>query len=275
MPLLVSKEAKLAEAPVMSAKQFRFFYWQSLKRDLTMRLKGSSLGVFWLVLNPLAQILVYTLVFSQIMKQRLPGNAHPQAFSVFLCAGLLPWLLFSDILQRFSTMWLENANLITKTAVPRLIIPLVQASSALVSFSIVFALFLAYLGLSGQWPGWRVLWAVPAIVLLLAIATGLGVALATLNVFLRDVKQAIDVVLPFVFWLTPIVYASSLLPDYAEAIIQRLNPLMGIFSTLQNAFLGGAVGLSSLSAPAVAALASVGVGLWVWTRLGDQIGDAL
>ena len=93
---------------------YRGFILGSVKREFQLKYRNSLLGAAWMVLNPLAMILVYTVIFSQVMHNRLPGNSNQYSFSIYLCAGLLTWNLFSEIVGRSQVMFLESANLIKK-----------------------------------------------------------------------------------------------------------------------------------------------------------------
>ena len=104
--------------PVLVFWNYRLFIWRSAMSDLRHRYAGSTMGVFWNVLIPLAQILIYTLVFSQIMKIRLPGAGSTVVFAIYLCSGLLPWLGFSECVSRGTQSFLENAHYLKKLPIP-------------------------------------------------------------------------------------------------------------------------------------------------------------
>ncbi len=99
---------------MVSIWKYRGFIKSSVKREFQARYRGSLLGAAWTVLNPLAMILVYTLIFSQIMKARIPDSDTPFAYSIYLMAGLLPWTLFTEILMRSQSVFLDNANTIKR-----------------------------------------------------------------------------------------------------------------------------------------------------------------
>ena len=97
---------------------YRGFILGSVKREFQLKYRNSLLGAAWTVLNPLAMILVYTVIFSQVMHNRLPGNPNQYSFSIYLCSGLLTWSFFSEIVGRSQTVFLEHANLIKKINFP-------------------------------------------------------------------------------------------------------------------------------------------------------------
>jgi lipopolysaccharide transport system permease protein len=219
--------------PFRGIVRFRSFILGSVKRELQVRYRSSTLGATWLVLQPLAQILVFTLIFTEIMKPRLPGISSAYGYSIYLCAGVLTWGLFSEIVSRSQSMFLDNANLLKKISFPRLCLPIIVIANALVSFLIVFSLFVGFLLITDNFPGTLFLAVIPLLVLLIAFAVGIGVGLGVLNVFFRDVGQAMTIVLQFWFWLTPIVYPVTVLPAWAKSVVQfnPLTPLIGAFQT--------------------------------------------
>lgn len=217
---------------------YKGFVLGSVKREFQSRYQNSLFGAVWTVLNPLAMILIYTLVFSQVMRARLPGVDSSFGYSVFLMAGLLPWGLFTEMLQRNQNMFLENANLIKKVSFPKLCLPLIALLNSLVNFSIIFSLFIVFLLISGNAPGLPILGVIPLLALQLLFTVGLGMLLAVLNVFFRDVGQFFPIFLQFWFWLTPIIYAIEIVPESFRGPLE-LNPLLPLFSAYQVIFVRG------------------------------------
>lgn len=217
---------------------YRGFILGSVRREFQLKYRNSMLGAVWTVLQPLSMILVYTVIFSQIMQARIPGVDGSFSYSIYLCAGILSWGLFTEIATRSQNMFLENANLMKKLSFPRLCLPVIVVSSALLNFAIIFGLFILFLVLSGNFPGLVVLALVPLLALLITMAAGLGMVLGVLNVFFRDVGQLFGMVITFWFWLTPIVYPISILPEQAKPLMQ-LNPLAALIAAVQGVFVQG------------------------------------
>ncbi|MPM16251.1 hypothetical protein SDC9_62629 [bioreactor metagenome] len=220
---------------------YRGFIWSSVMREFQGRYRESLLGAFWSVANPLTMIIIYTVIFGQLMRPTLPGHeSTPYAFSIYLCAGVITWSLFSEMLGRLNNVFLENGNMIKKSSFPRACLPVIVTLSALINFGIIFALYIIFLVVVGQWPGWAILSFIPLLALQLLFTLGLGVLLGTVNVFFRDVGQLTGVVLQFWFWLTPIVYTiGSLSADAQNAF--RYNPLQPLITGYQQIFLDGTV----------------------------------
>lgn len=215
---------------------YRGFILSSVKREFQSRYRNSLLGALWPLLQPLAMILIYTLIFSQVMRARLPGMDDGLAYGIFICAGILTWGLFAEVLNRSLTMFLDNANLLKKLTFPRLCLPLIVVLTALLNFAITLGLFLIVLAVIGRFPGEAVL-ALPVLVALqVLLALGLGLLLGILNVFFRDVGQLFAIGLQLWFWLTPIVYPLNILPPALQPWL-GLNPMTGLMQSYQSLFL--------------------------------------
>jgi lipopolysaccharide transport system permease protein len=211
---------------------YRGFIIGSVMREFQSKYRNSLLGAAWTVINPLSMIIVYTVIFSQIMKAKLPGIDSTFAYSIYLCAGILTWGLFAEIVGRAQNTFLENANLLKKLSFPRLCLPVTVVANAGLNFAIIFGLFSAFLVLSGNFPGWPYLALLPVLAILVTFAIGLGMSLGVLNVFFRDVGQFFGIFLQFWFWLTPIVYPVSILPEWLQPYM-TLNPMALLMDAFQ------------------------------------------
>lgn len=217
--------------------QYRGFVWGSVLREFKSKYRESLLGAFWTVAGPLTMIVIYTVVFAQIMRPTLPGYQNtPFAFSIYLCAGILAWSLFAEILGRLNSVFLENGNLIKKANFPRICLPTIVVLSSLINFFILLGIYLIFLAIICYWPGWPLLSIIPLLSLQLLFTIGLGVALGTLNVFFRDIGQITGIVLQFWFWLTPIVYTLEALPNDVQRFMY-FNPLLPLIRAWQAVFL--------------------------------------
>ena len=211
---------------------YRGFILGSVQREFQSKYQRSMLGATWTVLNPLAMIVVYTVIFSQVMRAKLPGVDSTFGYSIYLCAGILTWGLFAEITTRGQNIFIENANLIKKLSFPRLCLPLALLGTALLNFAIVFFLFTGFLLLSGSFPGWVFVGLFPVIAIVVVFAIGLGMILGVLNVFFRDVGQFFGIAITFWFWLTPIVYPLNIVPEIGQKLL-GINPLVPLLSSIQ------------------------------------------
>lgn len=211
---------------------YRGFILGSVRREFQSKYRNSLLGAAWTVINPLAMIVVYTVIFSQIMRAKLPGVDSTFAYSIYLCGGVLSWGLFAEVTGRAQNTFLDNANLLKKLSFPRLCLPVVVVANAMLNFTIIFGLFTAFLLLSGNFPGLAYLAIIPLLGIMVLFAIGLGMTLGVLNVFFRDVGQFFGIVLQFWFWLTPIVYPVAILPAKAQDLMAA-NPLSHLIAGFQ------------------------------------------
>lgn len=254
---------------------YRGFIAGTVNREFHAKYRNSLLGAGWAILNPLAMIVVYTVIFAQVMRTRLPGVDSTFAYSTYLCAGLLTWGLFAEITGRSLTMFLENANLLKKVSFPRMCLPVALVASACINFAIVFGLFTVFLLVTGNFPGMPFLALLPVILIHVALAIGIGVTLGVLNVFFRDVGQFFGIFLQFWFWFTPIVYAASILPS-AAASVMKLNPLAHLAIAYQTVLVSKQwPAWQPLAAVAVLAAATCLLGLRLVRKHAGEMVDEL
>jgi lipopolysaccharide transport system permease protein len=219
---------------------YRGFVLGTVQREFQLKYRNSLLGAAWTVLNPLAMIVVYTVIFAQVMRARLPGVDSTFAYSIYLCAGVLTWGLFAEITSRAQNVFIENANLLKKLSFPRLTLPISVVATACLNFGIVFGLFTAFLIVTGNFPGLAYVALVPVLAIHVAFSIGLGICLGVLNVFFRDVGHFFAILLQFWFWFTPIVYPASVLPASVRPLM-NLNPLAHFAAAYQAILVRGEV----------------------------------
>ncbi|HYD82225.1 MAG TPA: ABC transporter permease [Paucimonas sp.] len=254
---------------------YRGFILGSVKREFQARYRNSLLGAAWTVLNPLAMIVVYTIIFSQVMRSRLPGADNQFAYSIYLCAGILTWGLFAEITGRAQNVFLEHANLIKKINFPRICLPVIVVLNAGVNFAIIFGLFLAFLLFSGNFPGLALAAVPPVLAIQILFSIGLGMVVGVLNVFFRDVGQFFGVLLQFWFWLTPVVYTASILPQSVQSWLQW-NPMTPVIGAYQEIFVHAAwPDWSGLVFPAVFGLLLCVFGMRLFRKRVGEIVDEL
>lgn len=234
-------------------------------RDIRSRYVGSVLGALWLLLPPVAMVLIYTVIFSKIMHARLPGADNQYAYSIYLCAGLVAWGLFLELVQRGKNAFLENANLIKKTSFPRFVLFVPVAAVALFNSLVLFALVLLFMLFSSYPLSWAAANMLPALAAGLYLGLGMAVLLAILNVFFRDTGQIADVFFQGLFWATPIVYPVSILSEWTREVLSY-NPVYPIVRAAQGALLGEPVDLSTLGYPFVCATVVLLAALLLYRR---------
>ena len=202
--------------------QYREMIFSLIRKDLRGRYKGSVLGFLWTFLNPLLQLVVYTIVFSTFF----PTNIDQ--FYIFLFVGLVPWLFFNTSLVGGSTSIVTQENLIKKIYFPRQVLPISYVTSAFVNMLLTFIVIFAVLLLSGFGFNLQALWMLP-IVMLVEYILALGIAMLTsaLTVYFRDLEYILGIVAMLWMYLTPILYEIDTIPEQYRGLVY-INPMTGV-----------------------------------------------
>ncbi|EOD80121.1 O-antigen export system permease protein RfbD [Grimontia indica] len=254
---------------------YREFITSNVVREFQLKYQNSLLGATWSVINPLSMILVYTLIFTNIMKAKLPGIEGHFGYSIYICSGIIFWGFFSELVSKGANVYLDNASLLKKLKFPRECLPVTVLLTALVNFSIIFSLFAMFLLITGNFPFSSVIQIIPIIVLLSIFGLSLGFTLGVVNVFFRDVGQLLGVVLQFWFWATPIIYPLDILPAPIQSLIQ-LNPMTIIVGSLQKIFvMNESVNFSELLWVSILSLILFIFSLYVYKKNANEIADEI
>jgi lipopolysaccharide transport system permease protein len=253
--------------------RYRQFIGQLFKRDFRARYAGSLLGIFWNVIHPLMMILIYTLIFSQILKMRVSGMGGVYAYSIYLCSGIIFWNLVTETLSRGSAMFIEHSVMIKKVAFPRIVIPVFIHVSAIATLLITFLIFSIFCYAVGHPVSMYWFMGIPALGLFVLFSFGLSLFIGTLNVYLRDIQQIVGVVLQVWFWFTPIVYVAELIPQRFQSLA-LLNPLLVYMKLFRGSFYeNGAVGTQYWGLAALYSVLALGLGFWFFVRYQKSIVD--
>lgn len=208
--------------------------------DLRKRYGASLGGWFWSVINPLLQILVYTLVFGYIIAVNVGGNEGPTNYGIFLFAGMLPWIAFAEAIQKSSTVIIENKDLVKQVRFPTILLPVQVVVSSFLHEMIALAIFITILFGVGQPPTPLALGLLLLFPLQLILTLGLSMLVAAFHVFYKDVGQLISALMLLWFFATPIIYPLSLIPEWLRQFF-HLNPLTSLISAYRMALLGNEV----------------------------------
>ena len=202
----------------------RSLLFQLVRRDFQQRFVGSAVGWIWGLIHPLVLLVSWWFVFGRLLQFKLPPDAVTDNYPLFLFAGMLPWLLFSETVQRSATSLLDQANLITKTVFPSEIVPVSVFLSSVVSHGLALGLVIAAAGVMLNKISVFLL-LLPVYVLTIGLlAVGVGWIVASLHVFQRDTAQVLAVILQFWFWLTPIFLTEDRYTGKAHWLLVA-NPL--------------------------------------------------
>ncbi len=255
-------------------------------RELRGKYKRSLLGWTWSLLNPLATMLIFTIVFKFFLKvgEERGDPSGMTIFAFFLVVGLLPWNFLSSGLNGSMGALVGNANLIKKVYFPREVLVAANVGSWVVSLLIEMAVLSVALMIAGNF----VLPWLPVMLLVVVVQTifvlGLGLGLSVLNVYFRDVQHLVGIVLQLWFYSTPIVYPRSLVPSHANLFgwkvplgtLYDLNPMVPFVEAYRNCLYD--LRLPSLGTWAYivgAAAVALAGGLYVFTRLEPKLAEEL
>ncbi len=260
---------------ILAVWAYRFFILSSIKTEFRSKFVRSKLGGFWLVLHPLALVLIYALILSQIMTAKLPGVASQYAYPIYILSGMVGWTVFAEILGRSLTVFIDNGNLLKKLAFPKLALPLITIGTALINFFILFAMMFIVFGFLGHLPYHALYWIPLLLVLTVSLAVGIGLFFGVLNVFIRDIGQALNIILQFWFWLTPVVYMLSIIPEKYHWLLM-LNPMTGITMGYQNILLyDKAPDFSLLVYPTLFAIVFLILAMIIFRKGNEEMADVL
>ena len=212
--------------------EYRDLLYFLLWRDVKGRYKQMALGPLWIVLHPILNMAIFTVIFGMVAKLPTDGAPYP----VFAYTALLPWTFFSSAVMGAANSLLSHRHLITKVYFPRLIVPIVSVLSGLIDFAISFCILLGMMVWFGYMPGWQIV-TLP-LFLLLAAMTALAVGLwsATWIVHYHDVAEVLGYLLRGWMYATPVVYAVSMIPERWRGVY-RLNPMTNVIEGFRWALL--------------------------------------
>lgn len=252
--------------PRSRAQRYRSALWLLTKRDLRVRYSTSALGYLWSILDPLAMSMIYWFVFVVVLGRGGEDTIGENPYIVFLLAGLLPWMWFTGAISDSTRAFLREAKLVRSTSIPRTIwvnrLVLSKGIEFVASIPVlaIFAIFF------GATVNWSILWAFPLAIVIQAVFTvGLGLIVAPLVVFFRDLERAIKLILRFMFYASPIIYATTLLPDNLQGLA-AFNPFSGIIGLYRTGFFPAQLNWYDVSVAGLMAVLFLCIGLLVFSR---------
>ena len=257
------KHSVLANA-LVAVQKYRFLIKQLVDRDFKAKYKRSVLGVFWSFLNPLLNMLVQYVVFSNMFKFDIPY------FPVYLLCGNVVFSYFSESCGMALTSIVGNAGLITKVYVPKYIYPLTRIMSSLINLLISMIPLIAVALISGLLPAPAYILSLYAFVCLALFCLGLGMLLSAAMVFFRDIQFLWGVLTTIWMYLTPIFYPVSALPETAQRIVM-LNPLYYYVTFVRTCIIDGVSPEPTMYAQCLLyAIGALVVGAWVFKKNQDK-----
>ena len=215
-----------------------------VRRDLEARYKGSVLGNLWPLVNQLSQLLIYTYVFAIVLKAKLSLPGIPEnnfTYGLWLFAGLLPWIAFTGGFTQAASSVIGQPNLVKKVVFPLALLPLVPVLSAFIESAFGMIALIIFVALTTHTLH-TTLALLPLVWLTqLLLTAGLGYLAAGLTVFLRDVPQTLGVILNLWFYMTPIIYPASAIPESFRGWVLWVNPIAVISEVYRDIFLLGEI----------------------------------
>lgn len=234
--------------------------WQITGREIKSRYKQSVLGYFWVILNPLFQMLVMSFAFSIILKVPTYANSAIP-YSVFLYVALLPWNLLANSLSSASGVLVSNSSLITKVYFPRTILIISTVTAKIVDFLFALSILIVYLVIYQIPISFHILWVIPIFFIQQIFTLGLSLFLAASNLLYRDIQYLLGLVLTLWMYLTPVIYPVDIVPLRLRFIYQ-LNPMSVIINAYRQTVLANAApNLTSLTIALVLSLIVLILGL--------------
>lgn len=253
-PITIRPPGRWARMDLRELWRYRDLFVVFSWRDISVRYKQTALGVLWVVLQPMVQMVVFTAVFNRVGGIK-SGDTTP--YPVFVLVGLLFWQFFSGTLAKASDSMVMNANLVQKVYFPRIVIPTASVLSGLVDFLVAACILAAMMAFYHSTTTFYGVVLVPVLLLIAVVASlGGGMFLSALNVKYRDVRYALPFLIQTLMFVTPVIYPVSLLskiPALKMAVL-ACNPIAGVIDTARATLLRGeqadwaTVGTSALSA---------------------------
>ena len=249
--------------------EYRDLLWLLTVRQVSVRYKQTVIGVAWVLLQPLAAMAIFTIIFGYFAKLSTNGLPYP----VFAYSALIMWNLFSEGLSRAGTSLIADEKLITKVYFPRLIIPLSAVGSAWIDFAVSLFVLLPLTLFYGLRPSVSLFLLPVAMVLTMILSAGVGMMMAALNVRYRDFQYTIPFVLQVWLYASPVVYSTQIVPESVRSLYY-LNPMVGLIELSRYAVTGqGTVDVQGLGISAVAAIGLFVLGSTVFRWVERSFAD--
>lgn len=199
-----------------------------VKRDLRARYQGSALGFLWTFINPLFQLIIYTIVFSTFMRMGI------EKFYMFLFVALVPWIFFNSCLQQGAMEIIDNKELVKKIYFPRMILPMAYVISGFINMLLSFVVIFAVIIVTGFGINFKALLFLPLIMLIeFMLCLGISLITSACTVYIRDLQHILTIIGMGWMYLTPVVYPASMVPDKYRTLF-NLNPMASIVTAYRD-----------------------------------------
>ncbi len=234
VPLTIIKPAKGWEViDFRELKEYRDLFYFLVWRDIKVLYAQTILGFAWAILNPLVQIVIFTVIFGKVAK--IPTEGIP--YVLFVTVAIIPWTYMSAAMTQSSQSLVTNQSMLGKIYFPRLLFPITPVLSKLVDFSISLVILLAVFVYYRVAPTWNLLFFPVVVLMMLCVPAGVGLWLSALAIRYRDVKFAMHYFIQLLMYTAPIVYSASSIPQEYR-FIYSLNPIVAVIEGSRACLLG-------------------------------------
>lgn len=249
--------------------KYREFLKTSIQKDFRGKYKKSILGILWSFLNPLFQLLIYALVFPFIMGGRIEN------YTIFLIVGLMPWTFFNNTIIQSAACIVTNGGIIKKVYFPREILPISTTTSNLINFLITQLIVFAALIISGIGIGPGIILFPVVVIMQYILQLGLSFIFSAITVYIRDVEYIINIFMMLMFYLCPIVYDASMIPENILWIF-KLNPMFHIINFYRKILFEKQIpSINSILEVLLLCLAVLYIGFLIFKKLEKRFAEEL
>jgi lipopolysaccharide transport system permease protein len=253
------------------AWQYRELLYFLTWRDIKVRYAQTFLGAAWAVLQPFAQMVIFSIFFGRVAQMPTGGIAYP----LFAFAGLLPWTFFQNVVTSSSGSVVGNQNLITKVYFPRLFIPATSVGVGIVDFVIAFGMMLVLMVYYRAPFSLALFLTVPLVLLLALAAFGVGTLLAALTVAYRDFRYVVPFMVQLWMFATPTIYMDATAVGPRWQIVLPLNPVYGLIYNFRAAALGLPLDMYALGVSTAVSFLILVIGCMYFRRVERYFADII
>jgi lipopolysaccharide transport system permease protein len=278
-PIILRPTRGLGSINLKDLWAYRELIYFLIWRDIKVRYKQTLLGASWAVIQPVFQMVIYTLLFGNLAQLDAEGNPYP----IFNFTALLPWGLFQKALNDAGRSLVTNRNMITKVYFPRLVIPVSSVVSGVVDFAIGFCVLIGMIIYFHNMPasGYQFALNIPGLLMLpffilFALLTALGFSLwlSAMNVIYRDIAHVLPFITQMWFFITPIVYSSTVIPEKWR-FLYALNPMVGVVDGFRWALLGKSAPEATVWISVFVTVVVLVSGLYYFRRMERTFADTI
>lgn len=256
----------------MIAKKTQLFFellFVLVKKELTVRYKGSVLGYFWALLNPFAFALVYFIAFKLVMRVQIEN------YPIFLITGMFPWLWLTNSIIHAASTYKNNSSLVKRVNINRIILPLSNIVYEMIHFILALPILFFFLYLSGGAASSSWLWQIPLMLVIeFLLIFPFATILAITNVYINDIEYLVSIFISLLFFVTPIVYPLNLIPEAFKGYFE-LNPTVNVLNAWRSVFLEGTLDLNQLFYPIVLSVILLCLSVIIYKKFSPKLGELL